>query len=1384
MSGKSIKIACFIIYYLFISVVIYAQTENNKFSNIGVQNGMSANWITALYRDTNGFVWIGTKRGLNRFDGYNIKTFAAINSDTTSLASNIINCISEDSESNLWVGTAFGINIMNKNLNDFRQISLYDYNAFNCNDINYITDLLRTQAGEMYIGTHEGYFVYNKGQFTHHLIDSTDFTSDVNYVVSFAQDADSNIWVGTNTRSLIRLGNGNKAVHKYVLPDLYEGKYTSGLFYMLMDKNSKLWIGTQAGLYVFDVLKNEWDAELNQLLFEKIGNKVITGIEDDRDGNIWISTDGAGLYIFDTKKNTSSNIRHQIFNKNSLSSDGVYGLMIDKDDIVWVGTYKHGLDYFKRDKKKFLLMRHQPGSSNSLISNDVNCIIEDMDKNLWFGTNGVGISILNPENGNFRHITAQSGKPNGLSSNVVVSLLEDSNKNIWIGTYFGGLNKYNQATGEIEVFKHLTGDSTSISDDRIWSIAEDNKNNIWVGTLGGGLNLYNSSTGQFKTYSTTNSNIIGNYINHLYLDSKNRLWISASDGLSIYDEETDDFESFNNPQGRTGTNLFGILVSTFEDSRGWLWLCSSNGLIRFNYEEKSITVIDANNGLLSNPVNRILEDKHGNLWVSSSSGLTKIAFTNILSDGTFTATYTYYDETDGLQSNEFSETAALQTSKNQMLFGGINGINIFDPDEIKNNIEKPELLFLNFRIFNEIILPNQVFNNRVVLEKPIFKTNEVVLKYSENFFSIEFAALTFLSPDKNKYRYRLLGFDENWFDTDGNNNFATYTNLNNGDYVFQVIGANADGTWNTEGISMNITILPPIWKRWYAFIFYVGIISLALFILRSMILFRERLNVRLKHERIESQRIHDLDMLKIKFFTNISHEFRTPLSLILSPVEKLLPKYKNSPDEKYLKHIYLNSKKLLNMINQLLDFRKMDVKGLSYDPSHEDIIAFINEVVISFNDLSENKNISLRMATDIKELKMLFDKDKLEKILFNLLSNAFKYTPVNGLVLMEVSVESEPQQNESRIKQNLILKVKDNGVGIKKDKLDKIFTRFYQADNSSQVSEKGTGIGLSLVQEYVSIHKGHIEVESALGVGSCFTVTLPVEGEGNLIKQDRFQTMVLGEESHKPLPKVPIASVSVVPDSEKPLVLIAEDNHDLRVYLKENLSPFYRIIEAENGREAWPMLQKSMPDLVLSDIMMPEMDGIQFCKLAKTNHITCHIPFIFLTAKNTEQQELVGLEAGADDYISKPFNLNILEVKIKNLIQLKLNIRKILNTKLQIEPKDISITSLDEIFMEKALHIIENKLSVINFTVEDFSKEMGISRMHLYKKLVSLTGKPPHEFMRIFRLKRAAQLLQKSQLTISEVAYKVGYNDPKYFSKHFKNEFDILPSKYIKQFKN
>ena len=943
---------------------------------------------------------------------------------------------------------------------------------------------------------------------------------------------------------------------------------------------------------------------------------------------------------------------------------------------------------------------------------------------------------------------------------------------MWIGTYFGGLDRYNPATKKFTVYKYKSDDSTSISDNRIYGICEDDQNKIWVGTLGSGVNRLDPVTGKFDRINTRNSAICFDFISSLYHDKNNTIWISTTNGLAAYNCSTQSFACYKNQPNNNQSISDNNVVNCFRDSRGFLWVCTRNGLNLFDQPAGLFRQFTIADGLPSNSIHGIVEDKNKNLWLSSKNGISKLELTNDSNIGQIKLKFTNYGITDGLQGKEFNQSAAFCASDGEIFFGGPDGLNAFYPNEIKEDTTVGKMIFSDFRIFNKSVPYGRKYDNRVLLEKPIFNTDKVALKYHENSFTIEFIALNYFYPEKNSYAYKLEGFDNAWIKSEGNKNSATYTNLTNGTYIFRV--KELKGNLKGNEISLKIVVLPPFWKSWIAYILYAILIFLILIVLRQLILSRERINMHIEHERIEAQHIHEIDSLKIKFFTNISHEFRTPLTLIMAPVEKLLSQAKDKPEEKYLKLIEQNAKRLLQMVNQLLDFRKLEVQGFTYNPSFGDIVTFLGETVSSFNNLSEQKHVQLVFRSTIQELTTYFDKDKLEKIMFNLLSNAFKFTPGHGQVAVLLSVESNSkEQNNSNIDSTLIIQVKDTGIGIPPDKIEKIFTRFFQVDSTGQV-EKGTGIGLSLVAEFVKLHEGEISVTSEIGQGSCFTVRMPVNSSN--IPAESVNEV---EEEINPYPAAIQDSNDVHSTSDRPVLLIAEDNDDLRFYLKDNLLQKYQIYEASNGEEALKTITKITPDLIISDIMMPLMDGIELCRRIKSDRTICHIPFILLTAKTSEQQQLEGIETGADDYLTKPFNFQILEAKIANIINLRRNSRQLFRNKLHIEPHEITVTSLDEQFMRKALDLVEKNMSVTEYSIETMSRDLGMSRTLLYKKLLALTGKPPLEFLRSLRLKRAALLLSKSQMNISEIAFQVGFNDPKYFSKHFKNEFGVIPSKYI-----
>lgn len=1361
-------------------ISVFSQSNSIVFSHVDVNDGLSDNWVKCVYRDSRGFIWFGTNSGLDRYDGYKFEIFKHNASDSTSIADNAINVISEDKEGNLWVGTRGGISILDNETYRFTIRNLVSSQPFSCQDITYITAIVTDQSGNILVGTHNGlFFINHENNSTRHiLLDEQSCTSELNNITAITHDNSGSFWIGTNNGFIFRFSHQLNSIEKF---ESYKDASESGgiISRLFVDKNDNLWIGDNNGLYLFNTETKLWNSDFQKtsgFVFRKL---QITGIDQDNDGQIWVSTDGKGIFIVNPADYSVNNLINLPYVSGSLCSNGTTSLLCDNSGIVWAGTSKKGVDFYKRNVRKFMLYRNIPNDRNSLAFNDVDCITEDCKGNIWIGTNGGGLNCFDRKTSKFISYTANPSKKNTLSSNIIVSLFEDSEKKIWIGTYLGGLNCYDPKTGKFSVYRHFDSDSTTISDDRIWDICEDSKRTLWIATLTNGLNRFDRATGRFLRYNTENSPLCFNYINSFEIDENDNLWISSANGLiffnpgqnraDCYYHNTDDSSSLSDNQ----------VISTFKDSRGFFWVCTSNGLNLMDQATGKFRVFTESDGLPSASVLRILEDKHSDLWISTRNGISKLIIVKQEGSRPATFRFTNYSMSDGLQGKEFTETAALAASNGELWYGGPDGLNAFHPLEISVDTSVSKLVLTDFRIFNKRIKYGDKINNRVLLEKPIFNTNKIVLKYKENSFTIDFVVLNYFNPEKNKYSYNLEGFDNKWITTEGNENFAAFSNLNNGNYTFKVRATNSDGIWNKDPVEIKIKVLPPFWKSWYAYLLYTLLILSLLAFLRYLILYRERLNMKIEQEQIEAQHVHEIDSLKIKFFTNISHEFRTPLTLILSPVEKLMNMWKGLPDEKYLKLIQQNAKRLLLMVNQLLDFRRLEVQGFGFNPSYGNIISFIGDVVASFDDLSEQKQVRLIFSSDMQELNALFDRDKIEKIMFNLLSNAFKFTDSDGTVRVSLlSHKNNQKLKGSHADTRIEIKVEDTGIGIPADKLDKLFDYFYQVNSFSDY--QGTGLGLALVKEFVKLHEGEVMVESEPGKGSCFTVILPVRtgssnGDSHYMVSDKTGNIIqptLNEEQ-------PENNIE-----KKCKIVIAEDNDDLRFYIKDNLQSRYDIFEASNGEEAMAIILKVIPDLIISDIVMPVMDGKELCRRVKSDKRTCHIPLIIITAHSSQQEQFESLETGADDFIPKPFSFQVLESKISNFISLARNLRQSGIRNVNVEPDQINIISLDEQFLHKALSLVEKNMSNVNYTVEELSNDLGMSRTLFYKRILTLTGKPPLEFIRTLRMKRAAQLLEKSQLNVSEVAFKVGYNDPKYFRKHFKNEFGILPSRYAEKFKS
>ena len=1347
----------------------YGQSKNYKFGRIDMSKGLSHHTVNSILQDSAGFMWFATGSGLNRYDGYSIKVFRNIPDDTTSLLVDDLLKTFEGPEGKLWFLTNSGnvaYNSKTENFNRNTDQLLKKYKVAR----GLITFMKKDKFGRFwFVHYNQGLFCYDPGrQNTVRLTPNEKDTTGIATLEmsSLAEDKHGNVWVVHQNGVFERINHRTLKVdfRSYALQKRFKSQLLE--YYLFADADDDLWIYNHRNFGCF-----YWDNKKGELArfhiaSDRVGlsSNIISSVIQDKQGLIWIGTENGGLNILDKNDFSVQHLLNSEADPKSLSENTVQTLYMDSQGIVWVGSYKNGVSYYHPDIFRFDLYKHEADKAQSLPFNDINALEEDKLGNIWIGTNGGGLIYFDRVQNKFSQHLNKPGTKNALSNNVVVSLCIDHEEALWIGTYYGGLHRYDG--NRITRYTHDPQNSKSIGDNSIWDIYEDTDDNLWLGTLRGGLDVFHREKNEFFHYKSGDINSIHTtYVPVVVQDRQGNMWVGTGYGLEVLQKNSGRFVQYLNTRESPGSISNNNIRCIFQDSRGWIWVGTNGGLNLYNTDTNDFTVLGEQNGLAHNSVLAITEDDDHNLWLSTPKNISKLTVSNVEQGGRFV--FQNYDESDGLIEGAFHEGVALKCASGELVFGGSGGFNIFDPSKIRTDSTSPPVLLTDFQISNQSVIIGEEVNGKVILPSSIGNMDKIMLGPDHSFFSIEFAALNFFHPEKSKYKYVLQGFSENWVNTTASQRRVTFTNLDPGDYVFKVKATNSDGIWNENETKLYITILPPFWKSNVAFVFYAIVILGALLIGRRLIVVRERLKFSIQTERNSAQKLHELDMMKIKFFTNVSHELRTPLTLIITPLEKLLKNAHTVEEKKQFQVIYRNARRLLNLVNQLLDFKRMEGDEFNLNPSEGDIVQFIRDLVWSFSDLSEKKNIHLSFNTSIGSQETFFDMDKVEKIIFNLLSNAFKFTPEHGYVSVNLDVIME---SKSKLLQ---IRVKDTGIGIPADKKQRVFERFFQDEVPRSMVNQGSGIGLAITQEFVKLHGGSIDLESQVGKGSTFVVKLPIMDIRSEFTDDEIESGIFADELETD------ENVSVQKDETKPSLMLVEDNEDFRVYLKSNLKSQYTIIEASNGRQGLEKAFSLVPDLIVSDIMMPELNGVELCKKIKEDPRTSHIPVILLTARTAQEQEIEGFHSGANDYITKPFSFEILESRIQNL----LNLRSLGHTRfhkhLDIKVSEIEVASVDEKLVRDAVKLVEDNLLNKDFSVEEMSRMLAMSRVHLYKKLYSLTGKTPIEFIRFIRIQRAAQLLIKSDLTVSEVAYQVGFNHPKYFARYFKDFYKMLPSQYV-----
>ena len=1325
---------------LFTSWIVQAQSY--LFKHLEVSDGLSNNSVNTICKDRDGFMWFGTTTGLNRYDGYTFKVYQHAEDEPGSLPDNYITDIVEMPDGRFWINTARGYVLFDKE----RDCFITDVTGFmkTLESWGVPEQVFVDREGNTWLSVAgEGCYRYKEGG--KRLFFSYMEHSLPEYGVTQMAECSDGILLIYNTGLLVCLDRSTLAVKwqsdeiKKYIP---EGKKIE--LSLFVDRDNCIWAYSLMGIWAYDCGTKSWRTDLTGIWSSR-PDVIIHAVAQDIEGRIWVGKDYDGIDVLEKETGKVTSLVAHDDNGRSLPHNTIYDLYADRDGIMWVGTYKKGVSYYSESIFKF----------NMYEWGDITCIEQADENRLWLGTNDHGILLWNRSTGKAEPFWRDA---EGQLPNPVVSMLKSKDGKLWVGTFNGGLYCMNGS----QVHSYKEGAGNALASNNVWALVEDDKGRIWIASLGGGLQCLEPSSGTFETYTSNNSALLENNVTSLCWGDDNTLFFgTASQGVGMMDMRTREIKKV---QGQSGsTKMSNDAVNhVYKDSRGLIWIATREGLNVYDVRRHLFLDLSPVAEAKGSFIAAITEDQERNMWVSTSR---KVIRVTVASDGK--GSYLFdsraYNSEDGLQNCDFNQRSIKTLHNGIIAIGGLYGVNVFAPDHIRYNKMLPNVMFTGLSLFDEAVKVGQSYGGRVLIEKELNDVDNVAFDYKQNIFSVSFASDNYNLPEKTQYMYKLEGFNNDWLTLPLGVHNVTFTNLAPGKYVLRVKAINSDGYVGMKEATLGIVVNPPFWMSWWAYLLYAIGLVVVLFLARYRMLKREREKFHLQQIENEVAKNEEINNMKFRFFTNVSHELRTPLTLIISPLEGMLKETTDELQSTRLQLMYRNAQRLLHLVNQLLDFRKGEMSTHQLSLSEGDIISYVHSVCNSFLLMADKKHIQFSFFSGIDTFSMAFDADKVGKIVMNLLSNAFKFTPEGGRVTVMIEhVAGTPDMLE--------IKIADTGIGISDVDKEHIFERFYQADHKGVEETTGNGIGLSLVRDFVTLHEGEVKVFDNIGTGSVFVIQFPVKHVETQVQLPSETGISIGEEEDKEIKE----------ETERrdfPLLLIVDDNEDFRIFMRYSLELQYRVKLAVNGKEAWEMMQEELPDLVISDVMMPQMDGNELCRLIKQDKRTAHIPVILLTARQNTEAKLEGLQTGADDYVTKPFNMTILVLRIRKLIELS-RYHRVTQGMIDPAPSEIVITSLDEKLIEKAIKYVEDNMSRTELSVEELSRELGMSRVHLYKKLLQITGKTPIEFIRVIRLKRAAQLLRESQLHVSEVAFEVGFNNPKYFSRYFKDEFGVLPSVY------
>ncbi|WP_455672595.1 hybrid sensor histidine kinase/response regulator transcription factor [Phocaeicola sp.] len=1311
---------------LLIPIFLFALPNDFRFRHFSVEDGLSSNSVRAIMQDKYGFLWMGTDEGLNRYDGKTIKPYRL----TPQGPNKAISFLYETADK-IWIGTEEGVYIYDSETEAFTPFTATTANHVTIKtNVNHIVE---DKDGNLWFSTvGQGVFRYNSSR---QQLEQYEFKDANGLMASILIDSENQIWAITNwgTSAVSRLNKVENKFEPFPLTCENE-RHSSNSLVMLEDSEHTFWLGT-------------WDCGLQKV--DKYTGKVTTIYLHPAKGKgamhihsmmeyapheLLIGSDD-GLLLFNTVTGEHRLFTEDETNYCSLSNRFVYPIVKDREGGIWIGTYYGGVNYISPNTGQFESFSHSR-FFNSVNGTVIGRFCEDPHGNIWIASDDGGLNHFSPQNRKFTHYLPVEGK-NSLSYHNVHALCMDGH-NLWIGTYTGGVNVLNTQTGVFKVYKPQQDNPNTLDGTSAYAIFKDREERIWVASMSG-VNLYNKEKDNFTRLKEFDALTID-----IDQDAKGNIWFSTQGkGLFKYSPAKQTWKNYRHSD-TPGTLINDQVNCTLVDSRGEIWIGTMDGLCKYNMKEDRFETVHLE--IPSRNICSIIEDQHI-LWLTTTKGLVRYA------PGESCQVFT---KSDGLQSDQFLSNAAIKASDGKIYIGSVNGFNAFYPYQIKTNKVLPPVVITGLEIFNKEIKVGDE-----LLPKAMHRMREVELSYKNNVFSLLYASLSYCTPSKNQYAYKLEGFDKYW-NYVGSQNKATYTNLPAGTYTFKVKATNNDGIWNEEGTSLKIIIHPPFYWSTASKLFYFILVCIVFaFFIRFIVKRTEK-----KHEavinKLNANKEKEVHEAKIKFFTMIAHEIRTPVSLIIGPLEKIMKASTPLPPavRDDLTIIDRNSQRLLFLVNQLLDFRKVEQEGMKMKCAPHNIHQLLKAVCERFEPFIAQHGAQLQVAYPDAGFTAMVDSEAVTKVVSNLLTNASKYTKDK----VTLSCTVQPEQH------NFIIRVTDNGIGISKEEQKKIFQPFYQ----SMDNKPGTGIGLSIVKGIVESHNGCIEVESEVNQGSSFIVTLPIDQPQATAQE--------GEESilNPAVPEDILAeSLPATTPKNKPVMLIVDDNEEMLSFLSGSFCDQYHLLTAEDGIEALEKLKENDVTLIVSDWMMPRMDGVEFCKAVRANQSTSHIPFILLTAKTDTNSKIEGMDCGADAYIEKPFSVQYLEACIKNLVDLRTLLRQKFSKMPLVPLNSIAANTVDNQFLTRMNEIIEQNFSNPELSVDFLAEQLCISRSGLFAKIKTLANITPNELIQVVRLKKAAALLSENKYRINEICYMVGFNNPSYFTKCFQKQFGMKPGEFI-----